>query len=70
MILIAILFPWLSFFLRGKIITGILCLFLQITLLGWLPASIWAVVSLNNERNEKRIKKLEQKIIDSINNKK
>lgn len=70
MILIAILFPWLSFFLRGKIITGILCLFLQITLLGWLPASIWAVVSLNNERNEKRIKKLEQKIMDSINNKK
>ena len=54
MILIAILLPWLSFFLRGKIFTGILCLILQITILGWIPAAAWAVISLNNARADKR----------------
>lgn len=54
MTLIAILLPWLSFFLRGKIFTGIICLILQITVLGWIPAAAWAVISLNNARAEKR----------------
>jgi len=54
MILIAILLPWLSFILRGKILSGILCLILQITLLGWIPAAIWAIISLNNARADKR----------------
>lgn len=58
MILIAVLLPWLSFLLRGKILSGILCLLLQITLIGWLPAAIWAVVSLNNSRAERRNKQL------------
>lgn len=65
MILIAILIPWLSFFLRGKILTGILCLILQITIIGWLPAAIWAVISRNNARNDDRLKKMEQRIIES-----
>ncbi len=63
MTLIAILIPWLSFFLRGKILSGILCLILQITLIGWLPAAIWAVVSRNDAKNAKRIQKMEKSII-------
>jgi uncharacterized membrane protein YqaE (UPF0057 family) len=58
MILIAILLPWLSFLLRGKILSGILCLILQITLIGWLPAALWAVISLNNSRADRRNKAL------------
>lgn len=58
MILIAILIPWLSFLLRGKLISGVLCVFLQITLIGWLPAVIWAVLSLNNSKAEKRVRKI------------
>jgi len=54
MTLIAILVPWLSFFLRGRILTGILCLLLQITLVGWIPAAIWAVISLQNARADRR----------------
>ncbi len=65
MILIAILLPWLSFFLRGKIIQGIICLLLQITLIGWLPAAIWAVMSRSEAKTEKRIKKMENKIVNS-----
>ncbi|MCU7617989.1 YqaE/Pmp3 family membrane protein [Chryseobacterium sp. PBS4-4] len=56
--LIAILLPFLSFILRGKILTGIICLILQITILGWVPAAIWAALSLQNERAEKRNEKL------------
>ncbi|WP_081643185.1 YqaE/Pmp3 family membrane protein [Sphingobacterium paucimobilis] len=58
MILIAVLFPWLSFFLRGKIFSGILCLVLQITLIGWLPAAIWAVASRLDAKNKQRIDRL------------
>jgi uncharacterized membrane protein YqaE (UPF0057 family) len=58
MTLIAIFFPFLSFFLRGRILTSIICLILQITLIGWIPAAIWAVISLQNGRADKRTKKL------------
>jgi uncharacterized membrane protein YqaE (UPF0057 family) len=56
--LLAILIPSLSFFFRGKIISAVVCLVLQITLIGWLPAALWAVMSLNNAREERRNDKL------------
>lgn len=58
MILLAVLLPWLSFFLRGRILRGIICLILQCTLIGWLPAAIWAVVDLQERRAEKRTRRL------------
>jgi hypothetical protein len=58
MLLIAILLPWLSFLLRGRIFHFIICLLLQITLIGWLPAAIWAVVDLQNRRAERRNSRL------------
>lgn len=56
--LLAILLPFLSFMIRGKIITGIICMILQFTLIGWLPAAIWAALSLQNARAERRNEKL------------
>jgi TM2 domain-containing membrane protein YozV len=58
MTLIAIFFPFLSFFLRGRILTGIICLILQITIIGWIPAAIWAVISLQNSRADRRTDKI------------
>ncbi|MGN6567864.1 MAG: YqaE/Pmp3 family membrane protein [Flavipsychrobacter sp.] len=58
MTLIAILIPWLSFFLRGRILRGILCLILQVTLIGWIPAAIWAVADLQNRRAERRTNRM------------
>jgi hypothetical protein len=66
MILLAILVPWLSFFLRGKIIQGIICLFLQITLIGWLPAAIWAVASRSDGVNKQRIAEMEKRLREKI----
>ncbi|MEM7161843.1 MAG: YqaE/Pmp3 family membrane protein [Bacteroidota bacterium] len=63
MILIAVLLPWLSFFLRGKILAGIICLILQITILGWLPAAIWAVAARLDGKNKKRLRDMERRVV-------
>lgn len=58
MYLVAILCPALSFLFRGKVLSFILCVILQLTLIGWLPAAAWAVLSLNNAREERRTNRL------------
>jgi uncharacterized membrane protein YqaE (UPF0057 family) len=63
--LLAVLLPFLSFIMRGKILTGIICLILQCTLIGWLPAAIWAVMSLSNSRAERRNRQLIRAIKES-----
>lgn len=65
MILIAVLLPFLSFFLRGKIISGITCLILQLTVLGWIPAAIWAVASRVDGKNKTRVKQMEKRLLKS-----
>jgi uncharacterized membrane protein YqaE (UPF0057 family) len=54
-LLIALLLPWLTFFTIGRPVAGIICLVLQITLLGWLPATIWAVYALSQYNTDKKI---------------
>jgi uncharacterized membrane protein YqaE (UPF0057 family) len=56
--LIAILLPWLAFFTMGKVFQGFICLILQLTLIGWLPAAIWAVVSVSNYKADQRTNKI------------
>jgi hypothetical protein len=65
--LLAILLPFLSFIVRGKILTGIVCFILQITILGWIPAAIWAALSLQNSRAEKRNEKLIRAVRENKN---
>lgn len=55
-LLIALLLPWLGFFTIGRPIAGIICLILQITLIGWIPAAIWAVYALSQYNTDKKIK--------------
>ncbi len=54
-LLIAFLLPWLTFFTIGRPFTGLFCLLLQISLLGWIPATIWAVYALSQYETEKKI---------------
>ncbi|HTR08093.1 MAG TPA: YqaE/Pmp3 family membrane protein [Paraburkholderia sp.] len=54
-LLIAIILPWLLFFTIGRPISGIVCLILQITLIGWIPAAIWAVYSLSQYKTDRKI---------------
>lgn len=56
-LLLALLLPWLQFFTIGRPIAGIVCLLLQITLIGWVPAAIWSVYALNQYQTDKKIEK-------------
>ncbi|MDA3968955.1 YqaE/Pmp3 family membrane protein [Helicobacter ibis] len=56
-LVISVLLPWLGFFTIGRPIAGIICLFLQITLIGWLPAVIWAIYALGQYKTDKKIEK-------------
>jgi len=59
-LLIALLLPWLAFFTIGRPIAGIICLVLQLTLIGWVPAAIWAVYALSQYKTDKKIEKVLQ----------
>ena len=54
-LLIALLLPFLLFFTIGRPIAGIICLILQVTLVGWLPAAIWAVYALSQYKTDEKI---------------
>jgi uncharacterized membrane protein YqaE (UPF0057 family) len=56
-LLLAIFLPFAAFFTIGRPFAGIVCLILQITLIGWLPAAIWAVYALSQYTTDKKIKK-------------
>jgi hypothetical protein len=54
-LLLAILIPWFQFFTIGRPIAGIICLLLQITLIGWIPAAIWSVYALSQYKTDRKI---------------
>jgi uncharacterized membrane protein YqaE (UPF0057 family) len=55
-LIISLFLPWLTFFTIGRPIAGFFCLMLQITLIGWLPATIWAVYALSQYKTDQKIK--------------
>lgn len=40
--------------LNGHLAKAALCFVLHLTLIGWIPAAIWGVVSLNEDRARRR----------------
>jgi hypothetical protein len=56
-LLIAFLLPWLTFFTIGRPLAGVLCLILQVTLIGWIPATIWAVYALSQYKTDQKIRR-------------
>lgn len=62
--LLAIFLPFMAFFTMGKPFQGILCLILQLTILGWLPATIWAFFAISGYHADQRT----DKIVAAINN--
>ncbi|MBE7566495.1 MULTISPECIES: YqaE/Pmp3 family membrane protein [Acidithiobacillus] len=56
-LVLAIFLPFLVFFTIGRPLAGIICLLLQITVLGWIPAAIWAVYALSQYKTDQKIQK-------------
>lgn len=55
--LIALVFPWLTFLTIGRPFSGAICLALQLTIIGWLPATLWALFALGQWKTDKKIEK-------------
>lgn len=64
-LLLAIFLPFISFFTIGRPFSGLICLLLQVTLIGWIPAAIWAVFALSQYKTDKKIEKV---LLQSSNN--
>ena len=56
-LLLSFFLPWLTFFTIGRPLAGIICLILQLTLIGWLPAVIWSVYALSQYNTDVKIKR-------------
>lgn len=54
-LLLAIFLPFVVFFTIGRPIAGIICLILQLTLIGWIPAALWAVYALSQWNTDRKI---------------
>ena len=54
-LLLAIFLPFLLFFTIGRPIAGIICLLLQVTLIGWIAAALWAVYALSQWNTDQKI---------------
>ena len=55
-LILAIFLPWLQFFTIGRPIAGIICLILQFTLIGWIPAAMWAGYALSQNKTDEKIR--------------
>lgn len=58
--LIALLLPWVTFFTIGRPLAGVICLILQLTVLGWLPATLWALYALSQYKTDQKIERASQ----------
>jgi uncharacterized membrane protein YqaE (UPF0057 family) len=56
--LIAVLLPPVAMLLSGHPFMALISLVLQITVLGWLPAAIWALFVVNNHYADRRAERL------------
>jgi hypothetical protein len=55
--LLALLLPWLQFFTIGKPISGLVCLLLQLTVIGWIPAALWSGYALSQYKTDQKIRR-------------
>jgi uncharacterized membrane protein YqaE (UPF0057 family) len=62
--LLAIVLPPVAMFTCGKPFQALICLILQVTVFGWIPAAIWALLTVSSyqadKRNERLIKAMQQ----------
>ncbi|TBR78838.1 YqaE/Pmp3 family membrane protein [Campylobacter novaezeelandiae] len=56
-LIICFILTWLGFLTIKRPFAALICLILQITLIGWLPAMIWAIYALNQYKVEQKISK-------------
>ena len=61
--ILALIFPWLSVMLKKRMGAGIGLLLLQITIIGWPLATLWAFFIINQENKRNKVKQARQKAL-------
>jgi hypothetical protein len=54
-LILALLLPWAQFLTIGRPLAALICLILQITIIGWVPAAIWSVYALSQYKADRKI---------------
>jgi uncharacterized membrane protein YqaE (UPF0057 family) len=54
-LLLAIFLPPVVFFTIGRPVAGLVCLLLMLTIVGWIPAALWAVYALSQWNTDQKI---------------
>ena len=58
MIVLAVLLPWLALLRNKHVFQAAACLGLQLTLVGWIPAAIWAVMVVNKDQRDRQYREM------------
>lgn len=58
---LAIFLPPLAFFTIYRPLAGFMCLILWVTLIGWIPAALWAVYAVSEYDTEQKIRRHERR---------
>jgi uncharacterized membrane protein YqaE (UPF0057 family) len=64
-LLLAIFLPPVVFFTIGRPVAGIFNLLLMLTLIGWIPAALWAVYALSQWNTDQKIKEARRQGVDT-----
>lgn len=54
-LVLALFLPWAQFLTIGRPLAALICLALQITVIGWIPAAIWSVYALSQFNADRKI---------------
>ena len=52
---LSIIMPGITFFKRGENFSGIFAIVLQLSVIGWLPAIVWAITSHKNSDYKRNV---------------
>ncbi|MBL0358007.1 MAG: YqaE/Pmp3 family membrane protein [Chitinophagaceae bacterium] len=50
---LALLVPGLSFAKRDRSTAAVICFILQLSFIGWIPAALWALLTLRNTKKQR-----------------
>lgn len=56
--LLAIVLPPVALLMAGKPFQALLSLLLMCTVLGWIPAAVWAILVVNEQKADRRAERI------------
>lgn len=61
--ILALFLPGVAIICTGRVVSGIICIVLQCTVIGWLPATLWAFFVVMEHNTGKRVDRAVTQVI-------